>query len=68
LRVLAKADESLSAQQLADLLDASIRPQLVQLRAFLRAGNKAMVYEVRRGGFVLGRQDYRLRTSSETDE
>ena len=53
-RKLALADESLSAQQLCDVLDDSVRPAVDPLRRFLH-GNKATVFrEVRRGGFVLG--------------
>lgn len=58
LRELAVAPESLSAQQLADLLDASLRPQVADFRAYLR-GNEALFAQVRRGGFELGRH-YRL--------
>lgn len=68
MRALAMAEESLSAEQLAELLDDSVRPPVAQLRAYLRANNKTMVYEVRRGGFVLGRQDYKLRVTSKTSE
>jgi len=48
------SDESLSAQQLADLLDEPVRLPVAGLRALLRANDKTLVYEVRRGGFVLG--------------
>ena len=58
IRELALSAESLSAQQLADLLDESERPSVASLRAYLRANDKTLVYEVRRGGFVLG-QHYR---------
>jgi len=68
VRALATAEESLSAQQLAEMLDESVRPPVAQLRAYLRANNKAMVYEVRRGGFVLGSQRYRLKARSKTAE
>lgn len=60
LRELALSDESLSAQQLADLLDESVRPSVASLRAYLRTSDNALVYQVRRGGFVLGRH-YHLR-------
>lgn len=62
LRELAVAQEPLSAQQVADLLDASMRPRVTDLRAFLRA-NDAMFKEVRRGGYELGRR-CRLRGTS----
>ena len=55
LRELALADDSLSAQQLADLLDEPVRPPVARLRAFLHANDQTVVAEVRRGGFVLGR-------------
>ncbi len=60
LRELAMAEESLSAQQLVDLLDESVRPSVARLRAYLRANDKTLVYEARRGGFALGAH-YRLR-------
>jgi len=59
VRELAVARESLSAQQLAELLDASLRPRVPDLRTYLR-GNEALFAQVRRGGFELGRH-YRLR-------
>lgn len=52
-RELAVAPESLSAQQLADLLDPSVRPKVTDLRTFLRA-NDAIFAQVRRGGYELG--------------
>jgi hypothetical protein len=55
LRELAIAPESLSAQQLAELLDASVRPRVADLRAYLRA-NDTLFTQVRRGGFELGQQ------------
>jgi len=60
LRELALSDQSLSAQQLVELLDESVRPSVARLRAYLRANDKTFVYEVRRGGFVLGTR-YSLR-------
>ncbi len=54
LRELAVAPESLSAQQLAELLDPQLRPRVADLRAYLR-GNEALFARVRRGGFELGR-------------
>jgi len=53
MRELAVAPESLSAQQLAELLDPSLRPRVADLRAFLRT-NKSMFEQVRRGGFEFG--------------
>lgn len=53
LRELAGATESLSAQQIADLLDPSVRPAVPQIRAFLR-GNSEIFDQVRRGGYELG--------------
>jgi hypothetical protein len=53
LRELAVAPESLSAQQIADLLAPSVRPRVTDLRAFLRA-NDAMFAQVRRGGYEFG--------------
>ena len=54
MRELALSPESLSAQQLADLLDPSVRPSVAGLRAFLRAHDNMVFAQVRRGGFVLG--------------
>ena len=54
MRELALSPESLSAQQLADLLDPSVRPSVADLRAFLRAHDATVFAQVRRGGFVLG--------------
>jgi hypothetical protein len=59
LRELALADESLSAAQLAELVDPSVRPPVADLRAFLREHDTTVFSQVRRGGFVLGRH-YRL--------
>jgi hypothetical protein len=53
-RKLAMSDQSLSAQQLCDVLDDSVSPAVDPLRRFLH-GNKTTIFrEVRRGGFVLG--------------
>jgi hypothetical protein len=52
LRELALADDSLSAQQLAELLDEPVRPPVASLRAFLHANGQTVFAEVRRGGFV----------------
>jgi hypothetical protein len=54
LRELALAEESLSAQQLADLLDPPVRPPVAELRAWLRQHDGTVFDQVRRGGFVLG--------------
>ena len=54
MRELALSPESLSAQQLTDLLDPSVRPSVADLRAFLRAHDTTVFAQVRRGGFVLG--------------
>jgi hypothetical protein len=53
-RKLALAEESMSAQQLCDGLDDSVRPAVEPLRRFLHANKTTMFREVRRGGFVLG--------------
>ena len=58
------SEYSLSAQQLADRLDDSVRPPVARLRAYLRANDKALVFQVRRGGFVLGTY-YKLRLPSD---
>lgn len=55
LRGLAMSQESLSAQQLSELLDPSLRPSVAYLRAYLRENTKTLFTQVRRGGFVLGR-------------
>jgi hypothetical protein len=54
LRELALAPESLSAQQLAELLDSPMRPSVTDLRAWLRQHDGTVFRQVRRGGFVLG--------------
>jgi hypothetical protein len=59
LRELAMSQESLSAQQLAELIDPSLRPSVADLRAHLRANDTTLFTQVRRGGFVLGRH-YKL--------
>jgi hypothetical protein len=56
LRELALSPESLSAAQLAELLDPSVRPSVADIRAFLRAHDNMVFQQVRRGGFVLGTQ------------
>jgi hypothetical protein len=60
LRELAISRESLSAQQLAELVDPSLRPSVANLRAYLKA-NDTLFAQVRRGGFVQGRH-YKLVT------
>ncbi len=59
LRELAISDQPLSAQHLAGLLDESVRLPIARLRAYLRANDRTLVNEVRRGGFALGAH-YRL--------
>ncbi len=54
MRELALSAESLSAQQLAELLDPSVRPPVADLRAWLREHDGTVFKQVRRGGFVLG--------------
>jgi hypothetical protein len=54
LRELALSPESLSAAQLAELLDPSVRLPVADIRAFLRENDNATFHQVRRGGFVLG--------------
>lgn len=54
LRELALSPESLSAAQLAEFLDPPVRPSVADIRAFLRANDKQLFKQVRRGGFVLG--------------
>lgn len=59
LRELALSPESLSAAQVAELLDPKVRPSVADIRAFLREHDHAVFRQVRRGGFVLGGH-YRL--------
>ena len=54
LRELALSPGSLSAAQLAGLLDPALRPPVADLRAFLRKHDNTVFQQVRRGGFVLG--------------
>jgi hypothetical protein len=63
LRELALSPESLSAAQIAELLDPSVRPSVAKIRDFLRANDEMVFNQVRRGSFVLGRQ-YQLRDGS----
>jgi hypothetical protein len=53
-RKLAMTDESLSAQQLCEELDGSVRPAVDPLRRFLHSNKTTVFREVRRGGFILG--------------
>ncbi len=54
LRDLAMSPESLSAEQLAELLALPQQPKVADLRAFLRKYDNMVFEQVRRGGFVLG--------------
>ena len=54
LRHLAFADSSMSAQQLCDALDDTVRPAVPDLRAFLHKSKPDLVHEARRGRFLLG--------------
>ncbi len=54
MRELALSPGSLSAAQLAELLDPGLRPSAASLRAFLREHDNTVFQQVRRGGFVLG--------------
>ena len=53
-RELAMATESLSAQQLSDALDVSVRPAVPAIRAFLHANKTTVFREVRRGSIHAG--------------
>jgi hypothetical protein len=64
-RKLAMADESMSAQQLYDVLDDSARPAVEPLRRFLHNNTGTVFHEARRGGFVLGGQ-YGITTPLQT--
>jgi hypothetical protein len=63
LRHLALADSSMSAQQLCDVLDDSVRPTVANLRAFLHGSKPNLVREARRGSFMLG-NPYHVTSSS----
>jgi hypothetical protein len=54
LRQLATAPESMSAQQLYDVLDVSVRAPVASLRQFLHANKPSVFHEARRGSFLLG--------------
>ncbi len=64
-RELAMGSESLSAQQLSDALDVSVRPAVSALRVFLRANKTTVFREARRGSFVLGMR-YSIRARAAT--
>jgi hypothetical protein len=64
LRELAMASESLSAQQLSDALDVSVRPAVPALRVFLHANKTTVFREARRGSFLLGMR-YSIRARAE---
>lgn len=53
-RQLALSPDSMSAQQLHDSLDESVRPAIPTLRAFLHANKTTIFAEARRGSFRLG--------------
>lgn len=57
-RELAFASDSMSAQQLCDTVDGSVRPAVAPLRAYLHANKTDVFGEARRGSFVLGRRYY----------
>jgi len=63
LHHLALADSSLSAQQLCESVDDSVRPAVQPLREFLHANKPDMFYEARRGSFLLGSR-YSVRSSA----
>ena len=63
LRHLALAESSMSAQQLCDVLDNSVRPKVLDLRAFLHNSKPDIVREARRGSFLLG-NPYHVTSSS----
>lgn len=65
VRELALSEYSLSAQLLAERLDEEKRPSVADLRGYLRANDRALVYQVRRGGFVLG-ANYKLKIPAES--
>ena len=54
MRELVMSPHSLSAAQIAELLNPCIRPSATQVRAFLRAYDNMMFEQVRQGGYVLG--------------
>ncbi len=54
LRELATTPEPMSAQQLYDMLDASVRAPVASLRQFLHANKPSVFHEAGRGSFLLG--------------
>ena len=58
VRKLAMSNDSMSAQQLCEVLDESVSPAVEPLRRFLHANKTTVFREVRRGGFVLGARYY----------
>jgi hypothetical protein len=54
VRELALSPESLSAAQLAELLDPWARLPVTEIRAFLRENDNATFHQVRRGGLCAG--------------
>jgi len=54
LRELATAPEPMSAQELYDTLDASVRAPVASLRRFLHANKPSVFQEAGRGSFLLG--------------
>lgn len=54
-REIATACDSMSAQQLADILDVSVRPRVDSLRMFLHANKLTVFTGTRRGSFMLGK-------------
>lgn len=59
IRTLAIAESSLSAQQLYEAMEGSMRLDVPELRKFLHDRKSSVFQQVRRGGFVVGRQ-YRI--------
>ena len=64
VRELALSERSLSAQQLVDRLNEAVRPPVAGLSGYLRANDKALVHQIRRGGFALG-TFYKLKMPAE---
>ena len=55
-RLLAMSDGSMSAQQIYDALDDSVRPSVQPLRQWLHGNKAGLFWEVRKGSFALGSQ------------
>jgi hypothetical protein len=53
-RLLATADESMSAQEIYETLDDAVRPSIHLLRGWLHRNKATVFQEVRRGSFLLG--------------